>query len=376
MKIFITGLAVSSLLLAAGCAAPGREPLDLPKFERKVSLQKNWNNSLGDPRGGILSPIVAGDRICGASARSISCFNWDTGRELFEMEVEQQISGGVGAGGEEVFVGGEDGEVTLIDAGGAVRWESNVLNSVTGPPLAVGGSVIVRDVQGRLIALDRETGDFRWDFQVPSQSLILRSNPGLAVGIRDSIVAGFHGGIAMNLDSVTGEELWAVNVSIPSGDNDLERMADVVGTPIVLEDAVCMATFQGRAACFDLETGRQNWSVKVSAVGSLGFDSDKIFVSDSIGHVLALNRKTGALLWRNESFLYRNISGPATLGRWVIVGDLKGVVSLLDSTDGSFAGRAKTDGSPILTNPLVIGDKVFVQTSEGNLYAFGIDQDL
>ena len=81
-------------------------------------------------------------------------------------------------------------------------------------------------------------------------------------------------------------------------------------------------------------------------------------------------------MWRNESFLYRNISGPATLGRWVIVGDLKGVVSLLDSTDGSFAGRAKTDGSPILTNPLVIGDKVFVQTSEGNLYAFGIDQDL
>ncbi|MDA0237733.1 MAG: outer membrane protein assembly factor BamB [Proteobacteria bacterium] len=376
MKIFITGLAILSLLLAAACAAPGREPADLPKFEQRVSLQKIWNNSLGNPRGGILSPIAVADRVCGASARSISCFNWETGRVLFETKIEQQISGGVGAADRDIIVGGEDGVVTLVDASGSVKWESSVRNSVTGAPLAVGGVVVVRDVQGRLVALDRATGTFKWDFQVPSQSLILRANPGLAIGVKESIVAGFHGGVAMNLGSATGNELWGVNVSIPSGDNDLERISDVVGTPIVLEEAVCMATFQGRAACFDLEKGRQNWSVKVSAVGSLGFDSDKIFVSDSIGHIMALDRKTGALLWRNESFQYRNISGPSSLGPWVIVGDLDGVISLLDSADGSFAGRVKTDGSPILTNPLVIGDKVFVQTSEGNLYAFGIDQHL
>ncbi|HBZ18035.1 MAG TPA: outer membrane protein assembly factor BamB [Betaproteobacteria bacterium] len=373
MRLFITGSVILTVLLTTACATQRREPLDLPKFEQRVSLQKIWNKSLGDPRGAILSPIVAGSRVCGASAKSISCFNGDTGRELFETKINEQISGGVGAGGEEVFVGGEDGVVTLVDASGSVKWESNVSNSVTGIPLAVGGLVIVRDVQGRLIALDRETGILKWDFQVPSQSLILRSNPGLAVGLDESILAGFHGGIAMNLENATGEERWGVNVSIPSGDNDLERISDVVGTPIVLEQAVCMATFQGRAACFDVETGRQNWSVKVSAVGSLGFDNDKIFVSDSIGHILALDRKTGALLWRNESFQYRNISGPSSLGPWVIVGDLEGVISLLDSTDGSFAGRAKTDGSPILTNPLVIGDKVFVQTSEGNLYAFGLE---
>jgi outer membrane protein assembly factor BamB len=98
--------------------------------------------------------------------------------------------------------------------------------------MAVGQTVIARDVQGRLVGLDRETGEFKWDFQAPSQSLILRSNPGLSVGYSESIIAGFQGGIAMNLDSTSGEVRWSVNVSIATGDNELERISDVVGTSI------------------------------------------------------------------------------------------------------------------------------------------------
>ena len=166
-----------------------------------------------------------------------------------------------------------------------------------------------------------------------------------------------------------------VNVSIASGDNELERISDVVGTPIVLENMVCMATFQGRAACFGLETGRRNWSIQTSAVGSLGYDDERIFVSDEAGYVMALDRGTGAVLWRNESFKYRKITGPTVLGPWVMVGDLDGIVSVLSASDGSYVGRAKTDGSQILTNPIVIDDNVFVQTSKGNLYTFAADQN-
>jgi hypothetical protein len=75
VRIFITGAVILSVLLTAACATQRREPVDLPKFEQRVSLQKVWNKSLGDPLGAILSPIVAGDRVCGASAKSISCFN-------------------------------------------------------------------------------------------------------------------------------------------------------------------------------------------------------------------------------------------------------------------------------------------------------------
>ena len=365
-----------ALITVACSGSQRREAVELPESVLKVSLDKIWSQSLGDPRGGTLSPVGADEgRVCGASAYSVFCFQGDSGREIYEVVFDQKISGGLGVANAEIFLGGEDGMVGLIDPTGVVKWQSNIRNSVMGAPMAVGQTVIVRDVQGRLFGLDRETGESKWDFQAPDQSLILRSNPGISAGYSDSIVVGFHGGIAMHLDSASGEVLWSVNVSIASGDNELERIADVVGTPMVVENMVCMATFQGRTGCFDLETGRRNWSIQTSAVGSLGYDDERIFVSDEAGYVMALDRGTGAVLWRNESFKYRKITGPTVLGPWVMVGDLDGIVSVLSASDGSYVGRAKTDGSEILTNPIVIDDKMFVQTSKGNLYTFAADQN-
>jgi outer membrane protein assembly factor BamB len=51
------------------------------------------------------------------------------------------------------------------------------------------------------------------------------------------------------------------------------------------------------------------------------------------------------------------------------------MVLMMDTKDGSLAGTVKTDGSPILVNPLVMDNKVIIQTSKGNLYAFVLDQD-
>jgi len=287
-----------ALITVACSGSQRREAVDLPESELKVSLDEIWSQSLGDPRGGTLSPVGTDDgRVCGASAYSVFCFQGDSGREIYEIVFDQKISGGLGVANSEIFLGGEDGMVGLIDPTGVVKWQSNIRNSVMGAPMAVGQTVIVRDVQGRLFGLDRETGESKWDFQAPNQSLILRSNPGISAGYSDSIVVGFHGGIAMHLDSASGEVLWSVNVSIASGDNELERIADVVGTPMVVENMVCMATFQGRTGCFDLETGRRNWSIQTSAVGSLGFDDERIFVSDEAGYVMALDRGTGAVLW-------------------------------------------------------------------------------
>ena len=367
---------ISLALITVACSGgQRREAVDLPKFDEKISLEKIWSHSLGDPQEGTLSPVGFDGLVCGASAFSVLCFESETGREAYEIEFDQKISGGLGVANAEIFLGGEDGMISLIDPGGVIRWQSNIRNSAMGPPMAVGQTVIARDVQGRLVGLDRETGEFKWDFQAPNQSLILRSNPGLSVGYSESVIAGFQGGIAMNLESSSGEVRWSVNVSIASGDNELERISDVVGTPLVLDNMVCMASFQGRAACFELETGRRNWSIQASAVGSLGFDDERIFVSDEAGYVIALDRSTGAVLWRNESFKYRKITGPAVLGPWVLVGDLDGIISVLSVSDGSYVGRAKTDGSQILTNPIVVGDKTIVQTSKGNLYTFAVDQN-
>ena len=376
MRHFGSLLTLLAVLLTVGCSGgQRREPAELPNFDSPIGLKKVWRTSLGNPEGSTLTPAVSGDRVCGASAHIVACFDIDTGKEIFERKTSQKITGGVGSSEGEVFFVGEDGLVTLLDSSGLVVWETNLSNSGMGAPLAVDDKIFARDVQGKLVGLDRQTGEAEWDFMAPSQSLTLRSNPGLAQGFGGSIIAGFHGGVAMNLTSDSGEVRWKINVSIPSGENELERLSDVVGTPLVLGDTVCMAAFQGRLGCYQLDSGRLNWSFKVSAVGSLGFDQDDVFVADEFGDVVALDGKTGAVIWRNNSFKFRRLTGPTVFGRWVLVGDVDGMVLMIDAKDGSLVGTVKTDGSPILVNPLVIDDKVIIQTSKGNLYAFVLDQD-
>ena len=58
-----------ALITVACSGSQRREAVDLPESALKVSLDKIWSQSLGDPRGGTLSPVGTDDgRVCGASA--------------------------------------------------------------------------------------------------------------------------------------------------------------------------------------------------------------------------------------------------------------------------------------------------------------------
>ena len=86
-----------ALITVACSGSQRREAVDLPESELKVSLDEIWSQSLGDPRGGTLSPVGTDDgRVCGASAYSVFCFLGDSGRAIYEIVFDQKISGGLG----------------------------------------------------------------------------------------------------------------------------------------------------------------------------------------------------------------------------------------------------------------------------------------
>ncbi|MDC1312080.1 hypothetical protein N8Z26_06455, partial [Burkholderiales bacterium] len=110
MRSFAFGAIILSALITLACSGTQRrEAVDLPDFEQRVSLEKIWDHSIGDPRGGILSPVGWGNLVCGAAAYSVSCVNDQTGRKVHEIEFEQEISGALGVADAEVFLGGEEG---------------------------------------------------------------------------------------------------------------------------------------------------------------------------------------------------------------------------------------------------------------------------
>ncbi|MGB1272178.1 MAG: PQQ-binding-like beta-propeller repeat protein, partial [Endozoicomonas sp.] len=85
--------------------------------------------------------------------------------------------------------------------------------------------------------------------------------------------------------------------------------------------------------------------------------------------VSALDQRTGASNWRQESLEYRQLTAPAVFSNYLVVGDLEGYVHLLSQVDGSLSGRFKVDSSAIKAQLLVDGDLIFIMTSDGELIA-------
>jgi outer membrane protein assembly factor BamB len=182
-------------------------------------------------------------------------------------------------------------------------------------------------------------------------------------------VAGFPGGRLLVLNTQTGVVMWETTVATPRGDNELERIADIAGLPLVAPDQVCAVTYQGRIGCYETQRGRQLWVRPASSAGSLSSSGSLLYYTEENGSVVALDRASGASVWKQDKLFGRKVSAPAAFGNYVVVGDYQGYVHFLSREDGAFVARIGTDGGPILAQPLVFEQTVLVQTARGGLYA-------
>ncbi len=138
---------------------------------------------------------------------------------------------------------------------------------------------------------------------------------------------------------------------------------------MVTEREVCAVAYQGRIACFDAASGNPLWSRELSSTVGLAIDARYVLVSDDKGAVHALDRAGGTSVWKQDRLFLRRLTAPLALGREIAVGDIGGYVHFLSRESGAFVGRVATDGSPIRSPLVSLGDGFLVQTRDGNLYA-------
>jgi len=188
------------------------------------------------------------------------------------------------------------------------------------------------------------------------------------------LFAGFPGGklIALGLDN--GAPLWEGTVALPKGATELDRIADVTSVPVIDGRTVCAAAYQGRVACFDLGSGNLMWTRDISSAAGLALDSRYVFVADDKGALHALDRASGASIWKQDKLFLRRLTAPLVVSGLLAVADVQGTVHFLNREDGSFAARVRSDGSPVLAAPQLSGTRdVILQTSAGSVLAIGVE---
>jgi outer membrane protein assembly factor BamB len=381
-RVFLSILVV---LAAAGCATvgdvydrwfgsrPAVKPAPLPPLQGTTPAKIAWQAEVGPAERNMFFPAVSGTVVYAAgTAGRVAGFDARTGKQVTSFSAGQPLSGGVGASGTLILVGTAKGEVLAFDTSGKQLWKAQLTGEVLAPPAIEGTIVAARAGDGRILGFDATTGRRLWVYQRTTPALSLRTHSGLVVE-RGAIFAGFAGGRLVALAAATGAVGWDSVVALPKGTTELERVADVAGLPSVDGDRVCAVAFQGRAACFDAVNGTTIWARDVSSAVGLDTDHRGVYITDEKNAIVALDKTSGASLWRQEKLAGRGVSAPLAFGRFVIVGDFEGYIHLMSREDGSFVGRVATDGSAIGAPPVPLDLKSFVvQTRKGGVFAIAV----
>jgi len=356
-------------LVLGGCASKGPQPVKLVNFKPSAKPVVIWQASVGDAGRYIFTPAIYGNSVFAASNRGdLVRLNSANGKTLWRLNTKAALSGGVGVSQNMVLVGTSKGSVLAYDLEGKPLWQSRVSSEVLSAPQAAGEFVVVRSGDSRIFGLDARDGSR----QMTPPPLTLRTNSGVIV-VEGFVIAGMPAGKLVVLNLTNGGLVWETVVAAPKGDNELERITDIAGPPLVETGRVCAATFQGRAACYETQKGGQLWARPASSVGSLAADDLSVYLSEDNGSVVAFDRNSGASVWKQDKLSYRNLSAPLATKDYVVVGDFEGRVHILKFEDGSFAARIATDGGGIAAAPRLIEDnKVLVQTRKGGIYAIAI----
>jgi outer membrane protein assembly factor BamB len=371
-------LIAAALLVFTGCSKSKKDniepPAELTEFAPSVTVSRAWTRGIGEgeQRLGLRQhPTVVDGRVYAADLEgNIYALDATSGDVLWEVETGLRLSGGPGIGEGTLVVGSLDGDVLALNPDdGVERWRAKLSSEVVATPAVGSGIVVARANDGRAFGYNLTDGERRWVYDRGVPSLTLRGNsaPLIAEG---AVFLGYDNGTVAALRLSDGVQQWEQTIAVGEGRTEIDRMIDVDGEIIVDAAEVFAAAYKGQILAVSLQGARQLWNREMSVYSGLALAPGKILVSDDAGTVWALDRATGAALWKQDALAHRWLTTPAVHGNFAVVGDLEGYLHWLNLDDGALSARDRLTREPIRATPQVSQDMLYAIGTDGELAAY------
>ena len=353
---------------------PIEQPAVLPDIEPVLTIRKVWDTNVGSGSELLnlaLRPAIEGGRVYAAGRNGrVHALELENGRNLWRTDLGLELSAGPSVGHGMVVVGSSEGMLTVLDiADGSVRWQVQLSGEVLAAPGLSPSIIVVRTVDGRLRGLAADSGRERWmvEHRPPRLSLRGTAAPALA---GNAVVTGFDNGRVGAYSLRDGETLWENLIAIGRGRTEIERLSDADATPVILGQDVYAVSYRGRLVNLALDSGQILWATEMSSHNGLSVDWTTVYVAEAEGEVVAVNRSSGAEVWRQDKLRMRRLTAPTPIGQSVVAGDFEGWLHWMDAFTGTFQGRIKAGKLAIVAAPVSSGDLLIVQDEDDRVYAF------
>ena len=355
-----------------------RAPAELLDVVSETTINRNWRINVGNGQGDNykkLTPVVDGGFVFAASDDGeIIAVNTINGDLMWQTEVENSITGGVGAGDGIVMIGTEAAELIVFNqSNGEEVWRASVSSEILSQPKTNGDIVVAQTVDGKLIALNREDGMQRWTYETTLPALTLRGTSSPILTSEGTVVAGFSNGILVSVAAEDGVYVWEERVAVPDGQYDIERVIDVDGELLVDGSRILAASYQGNLMAFDIASGQIVWGMEASSYHGMDQGFGNIYYSDDKSHLIALRNNSSDVVWQNEELQYRDLTAPKTISNYVAIADYEGYLHLVSQIDGRIVGRTRIDNDGIRSNLIDDDGKLIVYGNSGSLVSLTIE---
>jgi outer membrane protein assembly factor BamB len=162
-------------------------------------------------------------------------------------------------------------------------WEYPVTEGVQGSAVAVDGTVYFGTIDGKVIALEAETGKRRWEFNAKDAVV---ATPVLNENL---LFVGSMSGKLHCLDAKSGRERWFYDAGVA-----------VSGSAAVLSGVVCIGT-DNKLVGINVQNGKEAWAVPFP--GSLGCNvtvGNGAFVAFRGSEIRVVDAATGTARWKRD----------------------------------------------------------------------------
>ena len=339
-----TLLALAAAAVLAGCSAPSSQaPTALEDYNSIAEPDVVWSKSVGESLTNYLVPSVVGSSVYVAGGNTVYRLDADDGDEVWSFDTDAPVAAGVGSDGYIIAVGTAKGELVVLDAEGKKLWSTFLTSEMDAVPLVGNGLVIVRTADTRVTAFDASSGEQRWRYQRQAPSLTIKNASGM-IFFGPMILVGQSNGYLLGL-SAEGRPVWQALISEARGITEVERLVDILGTPMVNRDLLCASAFQGRLVCMDATNGQLRFTHDVTAMTPPAADDRFVYIGNTASELYAFDRTRGYPVWKNEKLKWRGVRAITPMSGVVAVGDSEGYVQILNPESGDIIGRTRLDGA-------------------------------
>lgn len=360
---------------------------ELTEINQQFKPEVLWDRGVGDGIDDYFSrikPIVAYDLVFSASREGdVVAFDVKTGKKAWQIDLSDVnnergfftsrtsalLAGGPTAGMGKVFIGSENGKIYALDAKtGDLLWQGDVKGEIITAPALDSGILVVNSASGEMKAFNATSGEEVWKIEQDVPPLTLRglSAPVMASG---GVVIGTADGNVTVYLLEKGQQGWTAEVGEATGSTELERVIDVDTAPVIFGDKIYAISSRGNLVAIELKSGRVLWKRQYSSYRHLSVHRNSIYLTNLRGHVYSIDRINGLERWSNLTLSNRGVTGPAVVDKYVVVGDFEGYLHWLDQETGEIVARHEVDSSGIYSTPTVDHNIIYVQSRDGDIEA-------